>query len=327
MTGREARALLDQHFPQGGGLAIDLDDEEGFGGILDFIAERLAADAAGPAEALSGEVTPMTVTSGGRLPEWEKAVALTATAVALYGGDEARRAQMLGRLRERGTPRRAFIRAALTAICGYAPDIIEHTRAALTLVNKRGIAPATIGPLSSTTLTVHCADNAPASEAGALLSLTLEFDADMANVAITLTPPSGAVLLIDPQRFVSGEQRIVGWPDFAGRSITGTWGLTIGNGDLAGSVIVKPGAYLLVEGIGRDAHGRDGLGSRIFEWSAAIDESRVTPATYDREVVIGIAERFNPAHEDGGIALYQTDGDLSALCDDDNCIADLCVCD
>lgn len=324
MTDAQVLALLRQHFPEGGEVALDLDDEEGFGAILGWVAEQLNVSAQAPADALAAEVTPMTATGDGRLPELEKALALTETAIAHYGSDVARRAQMLSRLRERGTPRIAFIKAALAAVCGYAPDIIEHSRAAVTQANKVALPTGIVGPLSSVNFTMHLADNAPASLAGAQLAMALDI-VDPSVIAITLTPPSGPVLFIDPARWPAATMRITPWPDYAGRSITGTWTLTIGNGDVANSVEVKPGGYLLVEGIGRDAQGRDGLGARIFEWSAAIDESRITPATYDREVVIGIVRRFNPAHELGGVALYQTDGTLCALADDPNCIDDLCV--
>lgn len=325
MTDRDVRALLEQLFPPGGGVALDLDDEGGFGGLFDWMAEQINAGAFGPAAALASEISPMTSTSAGRLPEWERGIALTATAVALYGSDEARRAQVIARLRERGTPRRAFIQAALAGVCGYVPDLLEHSRAAVTLVNRVPISTTIVGALSSANIALRAADNAPAGLAGARLSLSLAI-VDPSAISITLTPPDGgSVLTIDPALWPTAITRIVAWSAYAGRAITGTWTLTIGNGDPVNDVELKPGGYLLVEGIGRSAAGRDGLGARIFEWSAAIDESRITPATYDRDVVIGIVDRFNPAHEYGGVVWYQTDGQLCALADDTNCIADRCV--
>lgn len=332
LTDREVEGLLRSLFPE---KTFDwLEAEEGDGGIGDLLlalAEELNADAFELIDQLMKEVNPATAEQS--LPEREASMGLDASRVALYGDTASRQAQLIARWRERGTPTIDRVYAALVAVCGpTSVTILEHTRAQVSAVNWRDIAGLPLAIPSSADLDIPftCGDNAPASRAGAQVTvrithpsvedLTLKIIAPDATESASMTFGSGAVVERDFRFF---------WPGAAGKTIDGTWTVRITDNGASGGTVEDPAADgvsgLLVEGIGRAANGADGLAAIIFEWSAVIDES-VGSSTYDRASVLAIVKRWNPAHERGGVALYQTDGVLGALGDDPNCIADLCVC-
>lgn len=166
-------------------------------------------------------------------------------------------------------------------------------------------------------------DNAPASSFGARVDATVTH-ATPGDLVATLTSPTGEVLSI-PSTLFTGTARRLFWVDFASKVISGTWTLRIDNNG------INPGTVddfaVLVEGYGRAPSGAEGYAALIWEWSVEIDETLVTTASYDRQAVIDLVARWNPAHERGGVALVQTDGLLTALGDDANCIGDLCIGD
>jgi len=268
-----------------------------------------------------------------RLPVWESTLGVTLGRVARYGSLAQRRAQVIARRREGGTPTPEAISASIKAICGsFAVTILEHTRAKVTEVNwyDLGTWPALAGN-ADTDLVIRCADNAPASRAGAQVTVRVTH-ASVEDLSLKIIAPdaSESPIFYFGSGAATAKDFRFAWPGAYGKTIDGDWTIRITNSNGTAGTVDNPAgdgiSGLLVEGIGRGAHGADGLGARIFEWNALIDESVTTLLTYDRQAAWQAARRWNGSHMLGSIALKQTNGDTGAVCGDANCIAGMVVC-
>lgn len=265
-----------------------------------------------------------------RLSDWEAILHIPIDASL---DPDKRRAKIIARRREFGSSSDPNILASARALTGpLTGDILEMTRSVLTAANWYELSsyPA-IASSADTDIVIAAADNAPASQAGAQVTvrithpsiedLTLTIIAPDATQSSALPFGSGAVTDQDFRFY---------WKGAANKTITGNWTIRIADNGGAGGNVIDPAGDgitgLFVGGIGQTAFGGpQGLESAIFEWALVINEALVNAATYDRAAVIDLARRWNPAHCNGGVALYMTDGVLCALCDDPNAIADLCV--
>lgn len=161
---------------------------------------------------------------------------------------------------------------------------------------------------------IAAADNAPASQAGAQVTvrithpsiedLTLTIIAPDATQSSALPFGSGAVTDQDFRFY---------WKGAANKTITGNWTIRItDNGGAGGNVIDPAGdgiTGLFVEGIGRATFGgADGLAANVFEWALRVNESLVDSATYDRAVCRELVRRWNPAHCRGYLVLVNLNG-------------------
>ena len=260
-----------------------------------------------------------------RLPAWEGLLGLTNSRVARFGTLSQRRAQIIARRRERGTPTKAAVTASLAAFGAPGAEFIEHGRASLKGINTRGFGTTTATVGNTATITQVVGDNAPASSMGA--QLIYNITGTQGAFDVTLTAPDARAKTWRSLVIADGADHVLFWPEYAGGPISGTWTLQIDNSIGGVADVQVDRADLFIEGIGRAASGAEGYGALIFEWSAAINEGTVDATKYDRAAAIATAERWDQAHTRGGVALYQTDGSLSALGDDDNCIGDLVVGD
>lgn len=324
----EVRQGLLALFPPGDSDLYAFDDRESFvARHLEAVATAARRKGTDAVDELRREQRPQNAVA--KLPDWERVFGVTKSRAALYGSNEERQGQVVARWREHGAATVSNIRAALAAVCGYEPAILEHSRAGLTTTNYYPIAGGFIPALSTFTSTVDAADNAPASQAGVRLIIAIEHPAPT-NLAVTLTPPDGGpALTIDPGQFTTAAPRWVYWKSYAGRPITGRWTLTIGNGDPANLGELKPGASLLVEGIGRDeVTGAEGKAAPIFYWTALVNQfdPQFNPSTFDRALAAQIVRRWNPAHCRGWLAMYNSAGGQYMRCGDPMTPADGGIC-
>lgn len=337
MTTVEARALLLALLPDGYDRWFDLrapdpskpgDTGSDAWRIVDGAAEQLALRVFTPAEQAALDANPTTMGAIG-LAAWESALGLTASRIATQGTTTQRAAQVIARLREYGLPTLANIKAALAAIAGYVPTILEHDRATLTTANTRVFLglPVTIPASASVEVDVFVPDNGWCSRMGAQLLVTITHPQVQSLVASLISPDGRLATWTSlGTGSVTSQRYVLSAVAFAGGAAGGLWRAFIfdGSGN-AGTWVAGAGDGIFVEGVNRSPSGADGYGSRIFEWSAMINESLVAASSYDRAAVIQTSRRWNPAFCDGGVALVQTDGTIGALCDDPNCLADLCV--
>lgn len=289
--------------------------------LLTAAAEGIAAETATPVEQVQADANPLTATIAG-IGDWERVFKDAGGKVATYGSDEGRQAQMLSRFREAGASTLPNIRAALAAVCGYQPTILEHSRADLTAANTYTNATgALVAGGGSISQTITAADNAPASQAGARLGFNGLTASDLADLTITLTGPDATSVTWDATtpaalRPIASEPAISLFaPQFAGKPINGTWTLDVSSaaGDFALDYWT-----VFVEGIGRAASGAEGLGANIFEWASIVDPAQMTPGTFDVELARDIVQRFNPSHARGYLALKNKNGGAAATFDDTN---------
>ncbi len=321
MTDAEASALLKSLYPP---HAFDwLEAETGDGGIgdlLDALGEEANDDGFELVAQLEKERSP--VTSDASLDDREATMGIERSKIALYGSKDQRRAQLLARFRESGTPTPDRILSALHAICGpVAVQIVEHRRSLLRAVNTHSMSTltATVGNTSSIDLFIG--DNAPTSQAGVRITLNVS-TGDAGVFAVVLTTPDGTPLDVTGV-IVDGGDHDYCFPTYDG-PCSGAWRLAVSN--TAGTTDVQVDtANIFVEGIGRPVFGGpDGLGANIFEWSALVNEA-VAASTYDRDTVRNLVQRWNPAHCRAFLALFATTGSAGAIFDDTSSIFDGCL--
>lgn len=290
---------------------------------VDAVAAAVKTYATDVADTLRRELLPSTADE--LLLAWERGLGVDMSRIAQAGTASQRTAQVISRLREFGAATPDNIYAAMVALCGpTAVTIVEHSRAAVSALNTHslGILTAPIGMTATGTLAIG--DNAPASQMGAQLVYNIS-TGTQGQFQLTLTAPDAQSKTWQSEILVDGADHVLFWPDFAGGTIDGTWTIQVDN-TLGGAAEVQVDrADIFAEGIGRATSGAEGLGSPIFEWSALVNEAVVGDG-YSRDAAQALVRRWNPAHCTGGLALYQTDGGATALSDDTNCIADLCIC-
>ncbi len=326
----ESKTLALQHMPPGAVRWMGLDGTATtVGKMWSAIAQAVKLYGYDVIETLRRELKARQMVE--RIPDWERILRIPTDTTRSY---DQRRAEIISRRREFGASSLPDVLGALHALCGpTAVTMLEHTRAAVRSVNTHSFGPitATAGNTGFATLTIG--DNAGASLAGVQLKLNIS-TGDAGQFLVMLTAPDAQELAIPstigsrtvPAPTPNGADRIFFWPEFAGGQVDGTWTITVDNTGGGVTDVQVDTADLFVGGIGRATSGAPGLEGIIFEWSAVIDEAAVGDG-YDRAVAIRLASRWNPAHCDGGVALYQSDAGLTALGDDSNCIGDLCIGD
>lgn len=322
-TDREVNDLLRSLYPPHTFDWLDAETNDGgIGDLLDALAEEANADGFDRAEQLALEIRPATADES--LPDWESALALDKSRLAVYGTKPQRRAQLISRLRESGTPTPGTIYAAAVAIAGpTAITVLEHSRATLDSINAGTFGNANVlaGTSGSVTCVLH--DNAPASAAGLRFKYIITGGTQGAFY-FTITSPDGVSKQWGSEIQADSSECILFGEEFAGCQIGGTWTLDIDNSGGSDDVELSINS-LMIDGIGRAGSGADGLGARIFEWSLAVNEAFVS-SNYDRAALCALIGRWNPAHCAAFLALYQTDGTLRTIASNTNAIASMCVC-
>ena len=309
-----------------------MEAEAGDGGLGDLLlasSTELNADGFALLERFEREIKPSTAVE--KLPDWEAAFRMSTTPAALYGGTAARQAQVVARWREHGQSSLPNIAAALAAVCGYVPAILEHDRAALTtLQTVTSPGGGTISASGDTSRGFDCSDNAPCSHGGARVSFTVTHP-HIEDLAVRLTAPSGAFKTWAAGTWagitgaVTAQAFSLVSALFAGENIDGSWELRITNAGASTGTLSLCG--LFVEGIGRAAPAShvEGMAANVFEWGVAIREASCGPG-YDRETARALVQRWNPGHCRVDLALYQPEDDtLGMVVGGTNCIVGIAV--
>lgn len=256
-----------------------------------------------------------------KLPDWERAFGLSKSRTTERGTIGQRQGQVVARWRENGASTPDRIRAAFAAVLGYEPDVLEHSRAALTAANTYQLpgAPITVPANASAAVPIAVADNAPVSQAGARLTLAVTTAAAEA-LDVQLDAPDGTTASWSAPfgaGAVAGATFVLYAPELAGARADGAWTLTVANHS-GNAATLHTGSALFVEGIGRDlVTGAEGLGANIFEWAVLVDPARLTAAA-DLEAAAALVPRWSPAHARGYLCLKATNGSSFAVFDDPN---------
>lgn len=330
MTTQElARAALIGAYPEGAAELYDLGDRAGDVSLyFDALAQAIKAHASDQVDKIRQETLPSSAVD--LLPDWESVYLLGAGKVAAFGSVAMRQGQVVARLREHGASSLPNIAAALSAVCGYTPAILEHGRAAVTAEHTViSSGPSTIIASGVVSRTFQRADNAPASKGGAWAGFVVTHP-EVEQLEITLMAPSGtfktwaAGSWAGVKGSVTSQAFALGSPVFANDDINGTWSLFIQSGSTSTGTLGDCSVF--VEGIGRLAGTSvEGLGAIIFEWGVAIREASCS-STYDRDTARAIVKRWNPAHCRVDLALYQPEDDtLGMVVGGTNCIVGIAV--
>ena len=239
-----------------------------------------------------------------KIPDWEIATGLQATRTAAIGNAQSRRNAIIGQLRRTGAVDVPSIQAIMAAFLNYAPGVmppvIEMDRAVLTAALQRPITGGAITAGATTDFPVTLADNAPVSNAGALVGFRLSH-ATPADLTVQLVTPLGAVL---PLPVALGTAALV-TVNFQTRTnvaastpVSGIWKLRfVDSGASGGALATNAATFLHAEGIGRNAWGAEGLGSGIFEWAVLVDPALIPgSAVVDYTAIRALLNQIKPAH-------------------------------
>ena len=192
-TAQDMRDELLDGLPAGFGDLLSLTDEDGPGPLLDAMGEVIATAGVDRLDDLRDQLCPLTC-SVDTLAEWEQALHLVDSRVALGSDVELRRAQVMARLRERGAPTLAVIRAVVYKLLGYSSPadvvILESDRAALRALHTyRWRGSRTIS--GAATLPVKVADGGAVGPGGAQVDIGINGAGDWSAVTVNLVAPDG----------------------------------------------------------------------------------------------------------------------------------------
>lgn len=334
-----AESVLRQLLPPGMDEAFDLSPGSDFEGLLAGIADALQTHGYDALDALRLETNPRTAAE--KIPEWEIALGLTGTPQAQSGTIDARRANVLFRLRETGAPTVPNAKLMAKLLLGYEPEILETPRDLLTEAHRwtdlTG-ASKTVPAHGSATWTIYPLTDGVVSPSGA--QVLLDLGATVGDVLrVTLTSQRSSLAPDHPARIrtwgsigrvfedESGARSVLLMaPEFAGAPAwlsdwpwNPAWTVVVEN---TGNEDATVGASLFVEGIGRVA-GHSQLGGNIFEWGVFVDPTQNDFTSFDW--LLRQLRRINPAHclvrvIRGSRAI--SPGAPLAISDDPDCIPD-----
>lgn len=302
----DAFAALLAELPDGSQDLYQLGKTDGVGGTLWALSGTLK-DLLDQVDALRLGI-PSTIVQS--LPEWESACGLSQTPTARTGSTVERRNAVLATLRQRGSFALDDIRAAVQPYFLYAnpSDIVinEPDYAVLQLAHTYSVAgPFNCVPSATVTIPV-VGDEAPVSEAGAMLTVNLTVAGALANVAFSLMSPDGYTVYKGPSLLsewgesAAAEDFRVYFPEMKGRRTDGDWILKISSP--VGPVTANS-VDLYVEGIGNVYDYAttpptiigQGLGLAKFLWEVVADPL-LLGAGYDLVGAGRVLQRIKPAH-------------------------------
>lgn len=330
MDQSEVRAALKSLFPPGDEDLYSWDDSTSRSAReLEAIATSVRLKGTAAIEQLRLEFRPQSCTQ--KLPDWEEIFLLGQSKTALYGSTAARRLQVVARWRENGASTKANIAAAIAAVLGVAPTILENSRATLRTAHTYQNADAQTIPADNSVLyTIAVPDQAKVSLGGAFLTLTITHP-NIEGISISLQSPSPDLVIqqwaagawTTDTGSVTGKTYVLRTKAHVGYAISGTWYIVVG--DISNhSGTVQP-TTLFVEGIGRTAGmAAEGLGANLFEWAALIDPSTML-SSVDVDFLRYLVKRWNPAHCRGYLVEKATTGGTGGVFDDPNSTFDGCV--
>ncbi len=270
---------------------LDWDDPEGPGPWTEAAGAFLLAVGVEAAERLARERTPLTASAEG-LVAWEQTCGLILTEIAQSGDPDARRDQIISRLREVGPPTLELVRAVIQPLWRYLDprDILlaevdrDALRADWPAGHTRvwnGVQAFGGGSIARASWVVR--DDPACSAAGAQLDLEFHDPVDLGALLPKLVGPDGTTVFWN---YVGDGNRPVAEPGqlgtairlyaragFAGKPIFGRWTLDL---DTLIGVGVLGEARLFVEGFGRvGLTPWEGLGAAKFHWAPVLETARL----------------------------------------------------
>lgn len=269
--------------------------------LFDATASTIDISALAAVDTLDADTTPLTCGSD-RLRRWEKDLGISDTRTALWGTLDARRAAVISRLREYGTPTAEMIRAVLAPLLGYSDSstltILEPSRSSIRTSNEYlgTVGNATMSMVSPGIWIFWVADGGRCAGVP-VLDLTITTSSDNANTAIGLQAPSGQLYVVYGKlrgTATSQTYRVYFPAAIAETTVMGRWrafvylsGVNTGTFDAA---------RLFVEGVARDG----GKASGVYEW-AAVYEPLKSSGSPDFSAALAAASRLGLATRRGGI--------------------------
>lgn len=338
LAASDIAALLVQLLPPGVEAFYDLSPGGDPYKYLLSIAEVLKPHGFDLVDLLELEVNPASATE--KVADWEGALGVTQTKIALYGNALQRRSQVLSRLREHGASALDAIRSVLGPLLGYADpsqlEIVETPRAQLTGFHsyfKREAGSISIGGGGGTVVvSFDVRDDARVSAGGVRLSLIETNTLAREDLSITLEGPTGpdgqASAAWPAGSFGAGEAADLelvarNRAGAEGKTILGIWTAQL---TTSSSAFTASDVALIVEGVGRDSAGLDGLGAEIYHWCALVDPALEGVASLsDRDAARAAVKRLAPAHSRGDLCFVQAFGGTGAIPDDVAAIPDACL--
>lgn len=309
---------------------------------VEAVANTLDAQAIGPVEQFAADVSPLTC-SAARLAEWEGIFMLADTTTARSGTLQARRNAVVSRFREWGQPTVPVIQATVGPLLDYADPsqlvVLTTDRAALTAAHTyasdlvTGSRNFSYG--SPATVRWFVRDDGVISTAGAWVDITISASS-VASLSLALYSPDGSSLTIAPGWRGTASTttfrayfRSFGYDAlFNARPVFGAWSLQIVTTAVSdfGSI---SGAQLFVEGMGRDARGKEGGAAPAFEWAVMYEAAKSRGAP-DFDAARAAIRRLTFATRTSGLCFRSTgttlpDGDYAPLPDDANAIPDAMI--
>lgn len=321
LTGAQVKEQLIGLFPPGTERLIDWGGEPGE--LLAALAETVRACGTDRLDRAQREVSPLTTRE--LLPFWEATTGLAGSPIAQMGTTAQRQAQVLSRVRGKGPPTLAKIRAVIAPLLDYADPstlvVMEPNRAAQRLLHTYNISGIFNFSMIAASLSWTVADRGKVSKGGAQVDVTMSHP-DLSKCAATLTAPDGRTATVNPFGRGSGVGTFrLHFATMAGAAIAGTWTILIGATVGVGQVT---SADLFVEGVGRVA-GLDGLAAPLGDWAVQANPALMGPNANIEAAKAGV--RFiDYATRNGGLVRKSTVP--AAVCvvpDEDAAIPDECV--
>ena len=272
------------------------------------------------------------------LPEWEQALALSNTPIALYGTPTQRRNAVLARLRMSGSFSLDDIRAIIQPYFLYQDptqiEIIEASRSALETAHTysaTGLPFTTVMGLGTNRF-ITVPDDGKVSPADAILNLTVT-TADLRGLSVAMVSPTGTPTFWAQANILTYSMPATNFPirlhSFLDRGvpIRGTWQIVI-----ASTVPATISALsIFVEGVGNLFSGSppvkvgEGLGSAIFNFAVVADPT-LLGAGFDLEGARRALSIWKPGHVNGFLATRSSvTGAICAIPDTENAIPDMAI--
>ena len=307
MSVEEVKALIWSLFPVGFSKWADTSPDSDLDLEVEAMAQSLLDDGYDLVASVEAESNPVSLTTLG-LPDWERALQLSATPIARFGTVPQRRSWIIAHLRARGTPTRNLIRAVIGPILGYTeaeiPNLVimEVDRSTLRAAHTYAITPGAIPAFGAGTYigTAVVLDNNRVSDAGAQVHFNITH-ATVQDLLVQMDGPSGVLHTIAAAGSL-GTGAVVAAPFMrflkaaAGELVDGTWRLIIT--DTAGAGGTVHSADVFVEGMGRQYwYSPEGLGKSIFDWGVFADAALVgiaSPADFNAARIAMF--KIRPAH-------------------------------
>ncbi len=292
----ELKNTLLSSLPPGVSEQLAPDVVEHFGAVAATMQHGLDA-----VDTLAVNASPLTAGSE-RLRDWERYLGIADTRTALWGTLDARRAAVVSRLREYGTPTAEMIRAVLAPLLGYSDSstltLLEPSRSSIRTTNEYlgSLGNATMSMVSPGIWIFWVSDGGRCAGVPAI-DVTITTSDDNTATAIGLQAPSGQLYMVyDKLRGTATSQTYrVYFPEAAAessvmgrlRAFVYLSGVNTGTLDAA---------RLFIEGVDRDG----GKASGIFEW-AAVYEPLKSSGSPDFSAALAAASRLGLATRRGGI--------------------------